>query len=66
MVLLVLSTGRRVGKAVVLCADFTAYSTKESSKQENGGFLAHKDILSKIETSLSNICNTKLLPGALI
>jgi len=51
MALLVLNTGRRVSKAVVLCADFAAYSTKESSHQENGGFLARKDILSKIEMS---------------
>lgn len=59
MVLLVLNTGRRVRKAVVLCADVTAYSTKESSNQENGGFLAHTDILSKIEMCLCYILPTQ-------
>lgn len=42
------SQPKRVQKAA-LCADLTAYSTKESSNQENGGFLAHKNTLSKIE-----------------
>lgn len=56
---LVLSTGRRVWGAVALCRDFIAYSTKESSNQENGGFLAHKDIVSKTEVSLCCIFPTQ-------